>query len=199
MRVGVFGGSFDPPHVGHLIIAQEAWEQAGLDLVVFLPSPSPPHKDERFLSPFPVRMAMVRAAVEGDHRFMVWDLEATLPPPHFTVRTLQEVKRQRPSWERLYLIIGSDSLLDFPTWYQPHEVIRLASLVVYPRPGFPVCKARDEYLAHAQLLHSAELPVSSTDLRQRVRQGRSVRYWVPDGVLTLISQHGLYQRGDPDG
>lgn len=192
MHVGVFGGTFDPPHIGHLIIAQEAYEQAHLDRVVFMPAPAPPHKHGLLLSPFPLRLAMVRAAVEGDPRFCVSDLEATLPVPSYTVETLRALRRAEPAWQQVDLIIGSDSLLELPTWKTPDEVLTLAGLVVYPREGFPVAAAPEEYAKRARLLEAPRLLVSSTDLRRRIAERRSLRYWVGDGVLHLIKTHGLY-------
>ncbi|MCU0612236.1 MAG: nicotinate-nucleotide adenylyltransferase [Candidatus Eisenbacteria bacterium] len=192
MDVGIFGGTFDPPHIGHLIIAQEALEQARLDCVVFIPAMVPPHKRDARVSPFPLRLAMVHAATSTNPRFSVSDIEATLPPPSFTVDTLRALRRAEPEWRDLHLIIGSDSLLELPTWRMPEEVLRMARLVVYPRAVPGATDPSPAYAAGALFLDASHLPVSSSLVRQRVRSGRSARYWLPDSVWDLVVSRRLY-------
>ncbi|MBN1424981.1 nicotinate (nicotinamide) nucleotide adenylyltransferase [Candidatus Fermentibacteria bacterium] len=193
MHVGIFGGTFDPPHLGHLIIAQEAHAQAGLDSVVFVPAMAPPHKRGFAVSPFSVRLAMVQAAIEDNSAFEVSDIEGRLPVPSFTVDTLRALRRLRPEWDDIDLIMGSDSMLELPTWRTPGELVAMARLVVYPRQGAPVPEARPEFSSAALVLDVPELPFSSTAIRGRVSQGRSLKYWVPEGVMPLIARHGLYR------
>lgn len=192
MHVGIFGGTFDPPHIGHLIIAQEAYAQAGLDSVVFVPAMAPPHKRDFPVSPFPLRVAMVQAAIGDNPAFQVSDIEGRLPIPSFTVDTLRAFCKLRPEWDAIDLIMGSDSLLELPTWKTPAEVVAMARLVVYPRGGAPVPAARPEFSSAALVLDVPELPFASTAIRGRASRGRSLKYWVPDGVVPLIARHGLY-------
>jgi nicotinate-nucleotide adenylyltransferase len=135
---------------------------------------------------------MVRAAVADNPRFLVSDLEARLPVPSFTVDTLRELRREEPEWEPVDLIIGSDSLLELPTWKTPHELVKMARLIVYPREGAPAAAAPPEMLGRSLILDVPPLPVSSTAMRRRVREGRALRYWLPDDVRELVAAHGLY-------
>ncbi|MCS7014642.1 MAG: nicotinate-nucleotide adenylyltransferase [Gemmatales bacterium] len=192
MRIGIFGGTFDPVHLGHLIVAEQAREQARLEQVWFMPAAQPPHKLKRTLTPFDHRYEMLRLAVAGHDAFLVSDLEKHLPAPNFTVHTLQHLHRERPN-EQWYLLMGGDSLLEFPTWYQPQQIAALAGLVVAARPGYAV---PDDLLGHfpIQLVRAPLIEISSTDIRQRVQEGRSIRYLVPRAVECYIAQHQLYRR-----
>ncbi len=196
MHLGVFGGTFDPPHIGHLIIAQEALHQARLDRVIFMPALVPPHKPAAEITPFPLRLAMVRAAIGTNAAFVVSDLEARLPSPSYTVDTLRALLEESEGMDRLSLIVGSDSLLDLPTWRSPEEVVRLARLVVYPRAGAPLSAASKELSAGAIVLDVPEIPLSSTMLRRWASEGRNLRYWLPEPVHEMVMAHSLYRLAD---
>lgn len=201
MRVGVFGGAFDPVHLGHLILAEHAREAAELDEVWFLPSYKPPHKTDRALSRFDQRCDLVTLATAGQPAFKLEPIERELPPPSYTAETLAELRRRHPG-ASFHLLLGADSFLDLPNWYEPARVVEQAELVVVGRPGF--LETLDEAAVgqviraiHRQftlkLVGSPLIDISSRDLRQRVAEGRSVRFLVPRAVEEYIREKGLYR------
>jgi len=191
MQIGVFGGTFDPVHLGHLIVAEQAREQAGLDQVWFMPAAQPPHKLGRTLTPFAHRYEMLRLAVAGHDAFIVSDLENRLPPPNYTVHTLRHLRQEHPT-HRWFLLLGADSLLEFPTWYQPQEIVQLAMLLVVARPGYRIPEGWASQFPY-RTIDTPLVEISSTDIRHRVREGRSIRYLVPRAVECYIAQHHLYR------
>jgi nicotinate (nicotinamide) nucleotide adenylyltransferase len=134
MRIGVFGGTFDPPHVGHLALAEWAREALRLDRVLFVPAGRPPHKGRRVLTPVAHRVAMTRLAVRGQRAFVVSALEARRNGPSFTVDTLRALRKREPG-ARIFLLMGADSLAEFPTWRDPAGILGFATLAVAARPG----------------------------------------------------------------
>ena len=197
MRLGILGGTFNPPHVGHLICAQEAHEQLQLDQVLFVPTGIPPHKQRREDDPGAAhRLALCRAAVAGDDRFAVSELEVLRTGPSYTVDTLKELHEQAPDNE-LFFIIGGDAAANLPQWRDPEGVLALATLAVARRRG--TSAARLEAVLHglpggerSRMLAMPQIGISSTLVRSRVRTGKPIRYLVPQGVAELISEHGLY-------
>jgi nicotinate-nucleotide adenylyltransferase len=200
MRIGLFGGTFDPVHVGHLILAERCREDAGLDAVWFLPSYRPPHKPDGAVSAFADRCAMVTAAIAGVPGFRMEPIEAELPPPSYTTQTLAALHARHPNTD-FHLIIGADSLADLPQWYEPKRVVAQAGLIVVPRPGVEVWTA--ERLAEAlklppnafrlQVVECSLVDVASRDLRKRVAAGKSIRFMVPKEVEAIIRDRGLYR------
>ncbi len=190
MDVGIFGGSFNPPHVAHLVVAESVREQFGLREVWWMVSSSPPHKEAEALAPTAHRLAMTRRATEGNPAFRVSELETERAGPSYTVDTLRALQDAHPETD-FALIIGSDSLRSFGSWRRPDEIVRRAPLLVYKRPGALVSApprfAKRIYYAQAPLLE-----VSGTEIRTRCRQGRSVRYLVPEAVRAYIRTHALY-------
>jgi nicotinate-nucleotide adenylyltransferase len=200
-RVALFGGTFDPPHLAHLVIAEWARDALGLDRVVFMPAGAPPHKRRPDLSPAALRLALTRAAVRGRPGFRVSSLEARRRGPSFTVDTLRALKRRWPRAE-LYLLIGADSLRELGTWHEPEELLRLATPVVAARPPRGERPARGPRVRSRRkpvLLDNPPLGVSSSLVRARVRAGRSVRFLVPAAVERLIRRHRLYGARRPGG
>ncbi len=191
-KVGILGGTFDPPHMAHLVVAQEALERLFLDRVIFLPAFVPPHKTNVQMTPFDTRLAMVHAAIKDNPRFEVWDLERTMTPPSYTVRTLYVLREDHPEWKEIFLIVGSDALLELESWKDPDEILRLCSLVVFPRPEYPIEHAPIVFRSQSTLLRIPPLPISSTYLRERVGGGHSIRYWVHDRVADIVEQEELY-------
>jgi nicotinate-nucleotide adenylyltransferase len=189
VRLGVFGGTFDPPHAGHLIAAQDAHGGLGLERVLFVPAGEPPHKPSHALSPARVRLELVRAAVAGDARFVVDDLELRRAGPSFTVDTLRALHAAEPAAE-LFLLLGADQYADLEHWREPAEIRRLARLAVLDREG----RVPDD---GAERVRVTRVDISSTDIRRRVAAGRPVRYLVPDAVEALIRRHGLYGAARP--
>lgn len=198
MRLGLFGGTFDPVHLGHLILAEQCREALGLDRLWFVVTAMPPHKSgDR--TPVSHRLEMARVAVAGHAAFEVSEIEAWRPGPHYSVETLAEVQRQRPD-DELFFLIGADSLVDLPTWRQPDGIARMATVVVVNRPGVDRNPADPSVLPDlgpgTRPLRAVTVPpigISSTDLRRRLAEGRSVRYMVPRGVEAYIEAHGLYR------
>jgi nicotinate-nucleotide adenylyltransferase len=197
MRLGVFGGSFNPPHVAHLAVAEAAAEAAGLDRILWVPAATPPHKRlDPGLAPAADRLAMTRLAVEGNERFEVSDVEIARSGISYTVDTLAALAGEYPG-ARLHLLLGGDSLAAFATWRAPERILELARLVVYARPGVPR-EAPGPLAGHVTWVEAPALALSSSDLRARIAEGRSVRYLVPDAVREYIARHGLY-RGEASG
>jgi nicotinate-nucleotide adenylyltransferase len=200
-RIGLFGGTFDPPHLGHLVLAEWARVRLRLDRVVFVPAGTPPHKRGRQLTDAALRLALTRLAVRGNPAFTVSGFEAGRAGPSFTVDTLRHLHARQPG-ARFYLLMGADSLADFPNWHEPEEIARLATLVVAARLAEPASgeRARAQSLVPARvggrvvLLDNPLVAISSSVLRARARAGRSLRYLVPDAVAAFVARHELYRR-----
>jgi nicotinate-nucleotide adenylyltransferase len=199
MRLGLFGGTFDPIHLGHLILAEGCREACQLDRIWFIVAGAPPHKPGHRTA-VADRLEMVRIAVAGHPAFEVSELETSRPGPHYSVETLEEIHRQRPD-DELFFLIGADSLADLPRWREPERIAALATVVVVERPVAmsaqpePLCWP--ELGAGARPFQMVKIPaisVASNDLRRRVAEGRSIRYQVPRGVEAYIDAHGLYQQ-----
>jgi nicotinate-nucleotide adenylyltransferase len=200
MRVGVLGGTFDPPHLGHLILAQEALQVLGLAKVLFAPAGEPWRKAGRELSPRGQRLAMVRLAVEGNPDLAVSTAEVDRPGPSYTSETLAELREQFGSETELFFLMGADSLADFPQWHEPQRILELARLAVAERPplgdegfeeGIPEDLA-DTLRERVVWLAMPLIAISASVVRERVRRGLSIRYWVPEAVAEYIRDHGLY-------
>ena len=210
-RKAVFGGSFNPIHFGHLLMADEMLERLRLEGVVFVPAAAPPHKPAALLAPAEHRYEMVKLAVAGHPGFEVSDIELRRRGPSFTVDTLEAMAGPG---DELFLLIGSETFLDLLSWRQPRRIVELARLVVVPRTGSafdPESAAAlkilreigaerfggpDDPIGPATVLvvHAASMPISSSDLRARARQGRSLAYRLPEGVAAYIARHRLYVR-----
>jgi nicotinate-nucleotide adenylyltransferase len=186
MRIGVFGGTFDPPHLGHLVVAQEVYHRLGLDRVLWVPAAIPPHKQDQQITPGQLRLEMVRAAIAGDERFEASDVELRREGPSWTVDTLRHVVATR-SDAVLFLIVGADQLAEFETWREPQEIRRLASVVGVARSGDVPAAEGD-----MQIVQVPRLDISSTDLRTRAREGEPLTYLVPPKVEMIIRREHLY-------
>jgi nicotinate-nucleotide adenylyltransferase len=199
MRVGVFGGTFDPVHLGHLILAEQAREQGRLDQVWFIPAARPPHKDPGTL--FRHRAEMLHLAVAGHPAFRVDELEEARPGPSFTVHTLTELSRQHPG-NQWFLLIGADTLAELHEWYDPVGVVRQAGLMVMGRPGERILTPEEirralhlseDLSLQLEVIAAPLIDISSHDLRNRAAQGRSLRYFVPRAVEIYAQEKGLYR------
>lgn len=197
MRIGILGGTFNPPHVAHLVCAQEAHREFGLDQVLFVPASIPPHKPVE-AEPGPHhRLELCRLAIDGDDRFAVSDMELQRDGPSYTVDTLKELSSQSPTNE-LFLILGGDIAAGLPEWREPERVLELATVAIAKRRGTPrgkVQQALDQLRGgdRARFFAMPRIGISSTMVRRRVRAGQPIRYFVPDGVLEYIDTHGLYR------
>jgi nicotinate-nucleotide adenylyltransferase len=200
MRLGIFGGTFDPIHVAHLILAEQCREQGRLDEVRFVVAARPPHKPQP-ATPFAQRVEMLALAISGQPAFRVDDVERDRPGPSYTADTLEELHRREPGAE-LVLIVGSDSLHDFPLWYHPERIVQLAELLVVARPDSPVLSAEElraklhmepAAALRMQIVEVPLLAIASRDLRKRLREGRSVRYLIPRAVEAYIADKAVYR------
>lgn len=198
MRTGVFGGTFDPIHFGHLRVAEEVREKLGLDRVLFIPAGDPP------LRPGPAtpaldRLAMVRAAIRGHAPFQALDCEIRRPGKSYTADTLAELQRRFPG-DHFFLILGADQLRRLPRWHQPERILKTARIVGISRPGTAVpVRLLWRFLARfpaplrrVLFLKVSILEISSTEIRRRIRAGHSIRYLVPEPVARHIRKRGLY-------
>jgi nicotinate-nucleotide adenylyltransferase len=196
MRLGIFGGSFDPIHLGHLILAEQCRESCRLDKVWFVVTGAPPHKmGER--TAVSHRLEMARIASAGHPQFLVSEIEAKSPGPHYSVETLDMVHREHPH-DELFFLIGADSLADLPTWRDPAGIAQLATIVVVNRPGIEELdpKTLPDFGAGSRKLVNVTIPaigIASSSLRRSVAEGRSIRYQVPRGVEAYIEAQGLYR------
>jgi nicotinate-nucleotide adenylyltransferase len=200
VRLGILGGTFNPPHLGHLVCAQEAYQQLDLDRVLLVPARIPPHKEVEDDPGVEHRLELCRLALEGDERMEVSSLEAERPGTSYTVDTLEELKTRAPDTE-LYLILGGDVAAGLPDWRQPDRVLSLATVAVAERPGTSR-GAVTEALAglgcgdRARFFAMPTIGVSSTMIRERVLAGQAIRYLVPDAVASYIEDRGLYQSSE---
>lgn len=201
MQIGILGGTFDPVHYGHLLLAETCREQCGLDQVWFLPAAVPPHKRERELTPAVRRVEMLELAIGGHEPFRVCRLEAERGGVNYTAETLAIIQQQQPQ-ATLFFLMGADSLRDLPTWREPVRICELAIVVAVRRSGSPEPQfAQLEAIttpARLALMErfQVEMPIvdlSSTDLRQRAARGASLRFRTPRAVEKYIETHGLYR------
>ena len=201
MKIGLLGGTFDPPHYGHLIAAQEAAWQLGLARVLFLPARQNPLKQSEPVSAAEHRVGMVERAIQGNPLFQLSRADLDRPPPSYTVDLLHLLRTECPEAE-LFFLGGADLLLELPSWHAPEEVLRLACFVAVPRPGWPapdVSTVTHRFPAAEGRVLTLRIPgvdVSSTDLRERAASGRPLRYLMPDSVADYIQARGLYRRMD---
>jgi len=212
VRVGLFGGTFNPIHLAHLRIAEEMRDVCDLDRVLFVPAASPPHKDVTGDVPFFLRVEMVAAAVRDHDSFEVSDIEGRREGKSYSVQTLEILKREMPGTD-FFFLIGMDSFRDIPTWRECRKIFELTNIVVASRPGIPPvaplellpvamreefcydCSSKNlTHMSGKQVIFLEEtcLDISSTSIRQMVSEGRSIRYLVPSAVEDYIRSHGLY-------
>jgi nicotinate-nucleotide adenylyltransferase len=192
VRIGLFGGTFDPVHLGHLRAAETAREALGLELVAFLPSAVPPHRTAA-LSSAGDRLAMARLATEPHPCFEAWDTELRRPGPSYTVDTVAELLAERPD-DSFVLLVGADTWPEMPQWREPARLFALVEVAVAERPGAALA-ALEPPFPGARPVHRVSgpsLPISATTVRERARRGQSVRYLVPDAVAEYIVKRRLY-------
>lgn len=199
MRIGIFGGTFDPPHVGHLILAAEARDQLKLDRVLWVVTPDPPHKTKKMISPLAVRLEMVNAAIASDTGFEISRVEIDRPGPHYSVDTVKILTRQYRDAELFYLM-GGDSLHDLPTWVRPQEFIAcLAGIGVMRRPQDFVDlpgleRSLPGIVAKVHFFNAPLLEISSTSIRERAASQRHFQYFLPRAVFEIVQNNNLYRQ-----
>lgn len=200
MKIGILGGTFDPIHLGHLIAAESAYDAAGLDRVLLVPSGVSYFKKDKNVTPAELRFQMTCAAVEGNDHLEVSDIETRRPGNSYTAVTLQELHQVHPD-DELYYIVGADTLVQMDTWKDPQIIFDNAVILVQTRKDEAdedllqkeADRLRNRYGARIIILPARNIEISSTDIRGRVRNGRSIRYLVTLGVERFIREHGLYR------
>jgi nicotinate-nucleotide adenylyltransferase len=191
-RLAIYGGTFNPPHIGHLITVECVREQLRLDGIYFIPSAQPPNKPGTALASADDRLQMTSLAVEGVPELAVSDIEIRRSGVSYTIDTITALGAQFPD-ASLMLIIGSDNFLEFQTWKSPTEILARVQLVVMHRPGFPVDQTHHEFARLATFVNVPQIGISSSDIRRRIKLGRSIRYLVPREVEAYIREHNLYR------
>jgi nicotinate-nucleotide adenylyltransferase len=197
--IGVFGGTFDPPHLGHLILAEAALDELGLEAVLWVLTPRSPLKPEGEPAPVELRLRWIQGAIEANSRFRVSTVDIDRSPPYYTVDTIERLQAEEPG-AGLVLILGSDALEELPRWREPWRLVdRCAALGVMDRPAHPVDLASLEgpipgIGAKVRLFRAPKIEISGREIRRRVAEGRSIRYLVPDAVGRAIEQEGVYRR-----
>lgn len=197
--IGILGGTFDPPHLAHLAVAEEAREALGLSRVLFVPAGQPWQKADRSVSPGRLRLAMVQRAIAGNPFFVADPREVDRPGPSYTAETIAELAAETGT--EPWFILSAEALAGFSTWRDPERILALARLCVVPREGTPdaaIASFRELFPAAVDritVLDHPRLAISATVIRARVRAGRSIRYLVPDAVAALITEYALYVAG----
>lgn len=195
-RIGIFGGTFDPVHIGHLILAEAARESLRAEQILFLPAADPPHKQGDTRLPIEHRLAMLELAIADDPYFAISRVDIDRPGPHYTADTVRILHESYPDAE-LYFLMGGDSLHDLPTWHRPHEILKYVQLAVMRRTDLVLDPDELEnelpgIMSRVVMIDAPLIGISSTDIVERIQHGRSVRYLVPSAVLEYITAHGLY-------
>ena len=195
--IGLMGGTFDPIHYGHLILAEQAWEKFGLDKVLFVTAANPPHKTNQAVTDAKHRYKMTCLAVECNEHFAASTIELDREGRSYTIDTIKEIIRLYGDTTRVYLLVGADEARNFMSWRDPYGIAQLATVVVANRPGMPVSESLamlpKDFAEKVVPLEMPGVDISSTDLRERIRKGRSVRYLMPDSVEKYLCESGLYR------
>lgn len=198
MKVGVLGGTFDPIHIAHLVIAEESRARLNLDEVRFVPAGSPPHKLNKHITDVEHRLAMVELAIASNPHFVLSRLDIDRPAPSYSVDTVESLRRELGPQARIYFIIGMDSLSEMPTWHEPGRLLTLCELAVINRPGYEVDMGQLEAIlpgvgSRVAFVPAPEMSISSSDIQHRVGNGLPIKYQVLPVVEDYIYQHRLYQ------
>lgn len=195
MKIGLMGGTFDPIHIGHLVTAEYAREQYALDKVIFIPSCNPPHKRARVVTDAQMRMEMVQLATITNFDFAISDVEIKRGGYSYTYDTVCYFNELYGDRARLYFITGADAIVEIITWKNADALIRSCEFIAATRPGYCLDTINSLPPVYREKIHFMEIPalaISSTDIRERVREGKTVKYLLPEGVETYIKKHGLY-------
>ncbi len=191
MNIGIFGGTFDPPHVGHLIVCEHAREELGLDKILFIPSAISPHKQHHQLVNPEARLEMVRLATFGQDFFEPCDVEVHRGGVSYTVDTLDQLRQTYPN-EKFTLLLGFDNLVEFGTWKSPERILQLATVAAMTRPGVDPDGVADDLCGKFTLCRVPGIGISSSEIRDRVKHGKSIHYLVPKPVESYIYYRKLY-------
>ncbi len=194
MKIGIFGGTFNPPHIGHLIVAEYIREEAKLDKVIFIPCSTPPHKqDKNYLSRIASpehRFEMVKIAIKGNPYFEVSDIEIKRGGISYTIDTINQLIEKFKN-DEFYLLIGADQFKEFHTWRSPYEIVKKVKLIVFNRPNYIIPDT--EFSKFAEFITVPNIEISASSIRKRIKDGKSIKYLVPDEVEKYIYANGLYR------
>lgn len=197
MRLGIMGGTFDPIHIGHLILGEQAWEALGLDKVLFITAGQPPHKPEAVEAEAVHRYNMVRLAVQDNEHFECSRIELDRPGPSYTIDTIRQILGLYGENTRVYLLVGADEAREFMTWRDPYGIKELSTIVVANRPGYPISEVLaalpPDFASAVKPLEIPGVDISSTDVRARIKLGCSIKYLVPGAVESYIRDNELYR------
>lgn len=198
-KIGIMGGTFNPIHIGHLILAEQALDQYELDKILFMPSKKPPHKVNQPIESDYHRLELVKLAIENHPRFSISTMELEREGMTYTVDTLKILTKQYPN-KKFFFIVGGDSIFQLETWYKPEEIMKMTHILAASRYGITEKRMIDQiqyltetYHGSIELLKIPIIDISSNMIRTSISQGKSVRYYLPYSVLEYIINHGLYQ------
>ena len=193
MKIGLFGGTFDPIHTGHLIVAETVRSDFQLDRILFIPASRPPHKQGQTFAPSADRKYMVKQALKGNPFFKLSDVELRRGGESYTIETIRWFQESK-IWKKhiFFLIIGADSLLEMTIWKNPDEILKSIRVLVLLRPGFDIQNSDKKYLDKVTMVSVPNIDISSTKIRNRIRNNQTIRYWVPEAVERYIHTKGLY-------
>jgi nicotinate-nucleotide adenylyltransferase len=191
-RLGILGGTFDPIHSGHLILAEQLKEELKLQKVIFTPSANPPHKENHPVSPAKDRLQMVKLAIRDNPDFLISDLELERKGKSYTIDTLTRLLKLYKDSE-LFFLLGSDAIDELPTWKEPDKIFQKVKVVIALRPGFDRINQKNRFVQKSLVVPINGLNISSSQIRERIREGKSIRYLVPAGVEEFIQSKNLYR------
>jgi nicotinate-nucleotide adenylyltransferase len=197
-RIGLFGGTFDPIHLGHLAVAQQAAESLDLSRVWFIPSGRPPHKKRARMTPSGLRHRMVKLALAGNPRFRASDIELRPSGAAYTIDSLRKIRAAHPGAE-LYLLMGMDQASTLSDWKEPERILEICRVAVLTRPGFQASQVEPRWRKKLIFLPVSRLEISASEIRSRVRRGQSIKYLVPSAVEEMIRRYRLYSGNDDPG
>lgn len=193
MRIGLFGGTFDPIHIGHLIIAETVRDVLKMDKIIFIPAVNPPHKQGKLITSSVHRIAMIRLAIANHADFQLSEIEVVREGISYTFDTIKIFQELYPAGEMVFLM-GADSLRELHTWHKPEQLVKMIKTVVFPRPSVDLDQVDPFFFDHIDFINAPLIGISSSEIRQNVRSERSIRYLVPDSVAEYIQENRLYNK-----
>lgn len=194
MKIGLYGGTFDPVHFGHLLLAEWLREELNLREIIFIPAAIPPHKQDKSITSSELRWQMLKLAIQGNPSFKISDFELKNKNISYSLRTILHFRNAlKISSDNIFFLIGADNLETFSSWYKPDEIIKNCQIVVYRRPGNTLANVSEKYLKKMKIMHNPLIEISSSDIRNRIGNGQSVKYMIPSPVEALIYENNLYK------
>ena len=191
-KVGIFGGTFNPPHVAHLVAAENVCDHLKLDRVLFVPAAIPPHKLNEKIISAELRLQMVKLSIRDNSKFEVCDIELRRSGPSYSIDTIVELKGKFPG-DDFFFIMGIDLLTDFYSWKNPDKILNECNVVVMDRPGFALASVDKELLRQVEVVNVPSMDISSSDIRRRVKSGKSIKFLVPPAVEDYIYANSIYR------